>query len=339
MSTDHNKHHRVLFLDDDRAYLAAAGESFRLLSAEDWQLQTADSADQALQIIKSGKIDLVVLDLDFTDGDQFVSLLHGCYPKLKMAVMTAQPTDLKRAASLAAGAGLFLEKPVSAEGIRSVFKQLCELLQWQPHSGFPGVFRHVGLLELVQMECAGRNSSILDLYREHSLGRIYIEDGQIIHAVCGEIAGERAFQKLLAIAGGTFELHDFEQPPERTIYRPWDLILADTVRLRELTAGQTAGGGTAGGGLEDGSLAPAARAGELLICDGAGGKIYGWECPDPAGRAALLQAVAQQAAQLVPDWQLGHFDRLEIALADGRAVLQARADRLVFARFNPTAAA
>jgi len=339
MIPDHKKHHQVLFLDDDRAYLAAAGESFRLLSAEDWQLQTADSADQALQIIKSGKIDLVVLNLDFTDGDQFVSLLHGCYPKLKIAVMTAQPTGKKRAASLAAGAGRFLEKPVSAEGIRSVFKQLGELLQWKPHPGFPGVLRHVGLLELVQMECAGRNSSILDLYREHSLGRIYIEDGQIIHAVYSEIAGEHAFQKLLAIAGGTFELHDFEQPPERTIYRPWDLILADTARLRELAAGQTAGGGTAGGGLEDGSPAPAARAGELLICTGAGGKIYGWECPDPAGRAALLQAVAQQAAQLVPDWQLGHFDRLEIALADGRAVLQARADRLVFARFNPTAAA
>ena len=339
MSTEQKKHHQVLFLDDDRAYLAAAGESFRLLSAKDWQLQTADSADQALQVIKSGKIDLVVLDLDFTDGDQFVSLLHGCYPKLKMAVMTAQPTEKKRSASLAAGAGLFLEKPVSAEGIQSVFKQLCELLQWKPHNGFQGVLRHVGLLELVQMECAGRNSSILDLYREHSLGRIYIEGGEIIHAVCGEIAGERAFQKLLAISGGTFELHDFEQPPERTIYRPWDLILADTARLRELATSQNARGGTGGGGLEDGSNAPAARAMELLICNGTGGKIYGWKCPDPAARAAMLQTIAQQAAQIVPDWQLGHFDRLEIALADGRAVLQASADRLVFARFNQTAAA
>ena len=48
---------------------------------------------------------------------------------------------------------------------------------------------------------------------------------------------------------------------------------------------------------------------------------------------AMLQAIAQQAAQIVPEWQLGHFDRLEIALPTGRAVLQVHTDRMMFARF------
>ena len=335
--SDKSNHHQVLFVDDNRDYLEAVGESFRLLSAEDWQLQAANSANQALQIIKSGGMDLVVLDVDFTDGDQFISLLHGCYPKLKIAVMTAEPTNEKRAASIAAGAGLFFEKPVSAEGIQSVFRQLCKLLHWEPSEGFQGVLRRIGLLDLVKIECISRNSSILDLYREHSLGRIYIEDGQIIHAVFGEIFGERAFQRLLAISGGTFELHDYEQPPERTIHRPWDLILADALRFRELAKGQkVAGGTTVGSGWEDGADAPVARAEELLICTGRGEKIYDWQCAHPAARVAMLQAIAQQAAQIVPDWQLGHFDRLEIALPTGRAVLQARADRIMFARFAQT---
>ena len=324
-------------MDDDRDYLEAVGASFRLLSAEDWQLQVTNSASQALQIIKSGDIDLAVLDVDFTDGDQFISLLHGCYPKLKIVVMTAEPTNEKRAASIAAGAGLFFEKPVSAEGIQSVFRQLCKLLHWEPSEGFQGVLRRIGLLDLVKIECISRNSSILDLYREHSLGRIYIEDGQIIHAVCGDIFGERAFQRLLAISGGTFELHDYEQPPERTIHRPWDLILADALRLRELAeAEKTTGGSAVGSGPEAGFNAPVAGAVELLIGTGRGEKIYDWQCANPAARMAMLQAIARQAAQIVPEWQLGHFDRLEIALPDGRAVLQARADRMMFARFSKT---
>ena len=143
--SDKSNHHQVLFVDDNHDYLEAVGESFRLLSAEDWQLQAANSANQALQIIKSGGMDLVVLDVDFTDGDQFISLLHGCYPKLKIAVMTAEPTNEKRAASIAAGAGMFFEKPVSAEGIQSVFRQLCGLLHWEPSEGFQGGLRGLQL--------------------------------------------------------------------------------------------------------------------------------------------------------------------------------------------------
>ena len=43
-------------------------------------------------------------------------------------------------------------------------------------------------------------------------------------------------------------------------------------------------------------------------------------------------AVAQQAALFNATVSLGAFDRLEIQYADGRAVAQAREDRLVYVR-------
>ena len=45
-----------------------------------------------------------------------------------------------------------------------------------------------------------------------------------------------------------------------------------------------------------------------------------------------LMAVAQQAALFNATISLGAFDRLEIQYADGRAVAQAREDRLVYVR-------
>jgi predicted regulator of Ras-like GTPase activity (Roadblock/LC7/MglB family) len=60
--------------------------------------------------------------------------------------------------------------------------------------------------------------------------------------------------------------------------------------------------------------------------------LYNWQCADAAARVALMQTVAQRAEKLVPDLQLGKLDRVEIQLAGGRAILQPRADRMVFVR-------
>ncbi|MGB7768951.1 MAG: hypothetical protein WBN22_08880 [Verrucomicrobiia bacterium] len=52
---------------------------------------------------------------------------------------------------------------------------------------------------------------------------------------------------------------------------------------------------------------------------------------------ALLQTVAQQAAFLGQLMPLGNFDRLEIQLANSRAVAQAKADRMIFVRVSTSA--
>ena len=45
-----------------------------------------------------------------------------------------------------------------------------------------------------------------------------------------------------------------------------------------------------------------------------------------------VDCVAQQAAQFNATLSLGQFDRLEIEFPEGRAVAQAREDRLVYVR-------
>jgi hypothetical protein len=190
------------------------------------------------------------------------------------------------------------------------------------------------------MECLGRTSSILEIHNLQLRGRIYIEDGRIIHAQAGDTVGEAAFYKLLALPSGEFQLQPFESPPKRTIEGQWEFLLMEAARVRDETAAAAATGTVPPAApapiVEPSITAPdvGAQVEETLICSGTGDPLYVWQCPDRPARVALLQDVAQRAAffsQLLP---LGNFDRLEIQLADSRAVVQAGADRLVFIRVS-----
>jgi len=215
-----------------------------------------------------------------------------------------------------------------------------ELITWTPQEGFQGVLRRVGLPDVIQMECLGRNSSILEIHNQQLRGQVYIEDGRIIHAEAGGMVGENAFYKLLTLVSGEFELQPFELPSKRTIEGQWEFLLMEAARVRDETASQTgANGPTQPDSASALITSPAASdlaalVLETLICSGNGEPLYAWQCTDAPARVTLLQNLAQIAAffgQLVP---LGNFDRLVIELPDSRAVAQVKADRMVFVRVS-----
>jgi CheY-like chemotaxis protein len=276
------------------------------------------------------------MNLPLLDGIQFLNLLTKRYPDLKKVTLTAFASEeTKRSQCLAAGAELFIEKPHTQEGFKSVFAMLDDLMNWLPQQGFQGVLRRVGLQDVIQMECLGRNSSVLEVYNEHVLGRIYIEEGNIIHAAGGDLTGEHALQRLLALPGGSFELVPFEPPQQNTITGPWEFLLMEAARLRGESAARTLAGEPE---VDPKTLAApttvSVRVVETLICSGSGEPLYDAECADTKARVTLLKNVAQQAAQLADILPLGNFDRLEMQLPDGRAVAQARPDRLIFVRVS-----
>jgi CheY-like chemotaxis protein len=336
------KQHQVLFVDDESLFLETIRDLFTDWSENAWQIHCASSADQALEILKSQKIDLAVVDVNMPvlDGVQFIRVLNRSYPELKKAVITGFASDEKRSNCLANGAELFIEKPQSAKGLRSVFTMLNELIVWKPREGFQGVLRRVGLQDVIQMECLGRNSSVLEIFNQQVRGRIYIEDGRIIHAAVGADHGEKAFQKLLALSSGEFRLQPFESPGQHTIEGQWEFLLMEAARVRDEVASQLPAAEPVPetpASVEE-SPAPAVapvispRIAETLICSGNGDALHVWQCPDPNTRVVLLHQIAQQAAQLGQLLPLGSFDRLELQLPGGRAVAQVQPDRMVFVR-------
>ena len=226
---------RVLMVDDSMAFLEAAAEMFENLANGSWEIHKASAADQVFAILHQYYIDMAILDIGMPmlDGMQLLAIIHRRHPDVKKVVLTGCATAEHRATCLANGAELFLEKPVTHDGFRSVFNVVNDLISWRQHEGFSGTLRHVGLMDVIQIECLGRKSCILEVRNEQTHGEIFIESGMIVHATTGAVFGEKAFQRLLSLNDGQFHLRQFEQPAERTLQGAWECLLMEAARLRD----------------------------------------------------------------------------------------------------------
>src|SRR5713226_2117604 len=226
---------KVLFVDDDLHFLETIQELMGHYAGANWEIHLANEAAQALAVLAASPVDLLVIDVHMPvmDGLQFLGLLHRKYPNLPKVVLTGDASEPYRSACLNGGAELFLEKPRAQGGWQSVYATLNELTRMQPEEGFRGVLRRVGLQDVLQMECLGRNSSMLEIVTGEVHGKIFIEHGQIIHAAAGPHKGEGAFNYLLTLAGGALDLKPFVEPPERSITRSWEFLLMEAARQRD----------------------------------------------------------------------------------------------------------
>ncbi len=362
------KPHQILFVDDDPAFLETVGQLFAGWSQGVWQVHTASTTAKALALLQEHTMDLIVVDIQMPvmDGVQFLALLNRKYPHLRKVVLTGFGSDECRANCLNDGAELFLEKPRTTEGYETVFATLNELASLEPQEGFRGVLRQVGLPDLIQMECLKRNSSVLEVANGRVRGRIYLEQGAVVHAELGAVKGEAAFNNLLCLRGGKFNLKAFEPPPERSVEGQWEFLLMEAARMRdelaEFTnesveaspkAAMASATTPAAEAVEDadnviewpgnasspGNMAaePAVpevttRIDEMVVCSGQSEVLYEWQCRDVEARLKLLQWVAQKADQIGQAFALGRFDRMEALGPQGRIVAHVAPDQKLLVR-------
>lgn len=229
------RQNHVLLVDDSMAFLETISELFETMAEKSWRIHQASAADRALAILQEHPIDLAVFDIGMPmlDGVQLLSIAHRRHPDVKKVILTGNASESRRAECLANGAELFLEKPTSSEGIKFVFNVLKDLLVWQQREGFSGTLRHVGLTDVIQIQCLGRNSCILSVNNPQVDGAIYVESGVIVHATAGAFAGEEALFKLLSLSRGDFQLKAFIKPAERTVQGSWEFLLMESARKRD----------------------------------------------------------------------------------------------------------
>lgn len=234
-SMDGQKTYRVLFVDDSLAFLELINDLVGAQTDKNWEIDTAASADKALAILHQKLIHLVVLDIGMPllDGIQLLGIIHQQYPNIKKVILTAQSDESRRAACLANGAELFLLKPGDEEGWRLVFDLLSNVLRWSDSNDFISTLGETGLFDVIQLECLGGNSLVLEVRNPQTAGEIYIENGSIVHASAGKLDGEKAFRQLLSLTDGEFRLIPFRAPPKRTVQRQWESLLADATRAQE----------------------------------------------------------------------------------------------------------
>ena len=344
------KRKAFLFVDDDAGFLTGIQGLFSEMARGKWEILTAENHAKALALLAKFRVDIVVLDIGMPvlDGIQFLQLLGRTNPGQQVVMLTGEVTEERRRTCLECGAVMFLEKPVAPEGFAAIFATLDALAGAQPQGGFRGMMRRVGLQEVLQLECLGRKSSVLEIFTGRVRGRIFICDGAIVHADSGALQGEVALYGLLALRGGEFNLLPFTEPARRTIQGQWESLLMEAARLNDegqrFLELEEAGPGM----MEPDQLAVAGAIGpptgdvriaEIVLCSGTGEVLYEFESKSLELRLRLLEQLEQQANQLSSLAPVGRFDRVEILTAEGRIVCQVQPDRRLFVRRTGTPAA
>lgn len=223
----------ILILDDDVGFVETSARFLRRLADGRFEVHTAYGVGQAILQVQDHQIAVAVVDIQMpvVDGLQFISILRRKHPEVKSVVLTAYPQEEYRKACMANGASLYLEKPRSPDEMQAVFKQIVSILDQPVEEGFTGTMMRANLADMLQMLCLSNSTLILKIGCDFGTGRIYVQEGKIIHAEIGELEGQDAFYFLMSLRHGKFEILTFEDPGKQTIAGTWEYLLMESARL------------------------------------------------------------------------------------------------------------
>lgn len=107
---------RILIIDDEPLVLEMFAE---ILAAEDNQIITAPNAKSGMQALKSGKFDVVLIDvcLEVHNGFEIAQYAKERDPNIRILLLSGQG-DFANSDLVKSGEAFFLAKPVSPRVLR-----------------------------------------------------------------------------------------------------------------------------------------------------------------------------------------------------------------------------
>lgn len=116
MTTAASLHKKVLIVDDEQEVRQVLR---RILEKEELDVDLSANADEALDRLHHGAVDLVVTDLNMPGkgGLELIRTLHGDYPDIKVIVLTACTEEDSRSEAVSVGAIDYIVKPMRRHDI------------------------------------------------------------------------------------------------------------------------------------------------------------------------------------------------------------------------------
>lgn len=229
---------RVILVDDDPEINWFVG---RYLTRAGHTVNTCNDGSDAILLMKEKEFDFLITDIQMPrlNGFAVIEWVRQNRPHMRVAVMTGFGSPMIREMSLSKGALVYLEKPLDPE-------LLLEVLDSPVNARtFSGNVSGIELFDYVQLMMLTHRKVVLEVSsRQERKGTLFIEKGNAIHAVCGDVEGEEAFYDCLAFEGGSFCTLPWCDPPQRSIDTPGEFLLMEAARKKDensfLKEGETA---------------------------------------------------------------------------------------------------
>jgi YesN/AraC family two-component response regulator len=217
---------KVLIVDDEETLTWSMAKSLSK-DKDKYEVIIANNGREALNYLEKNRIDLVITDIRMPDinGLDLLVKVRKEYPQTKVIIMTAYgSSDVQKEANQR-GSLYYVEKPFEISDIRKIIIDLIG-----KKKGFRGKLVGLQLTDIIQMNCLSRLTTALIITRDAEKGIIYLNEGEIIHAECGEQKGAEAFYSILSWQEGEFVSNIGFIPPVQTIYQNWEHLLIEAMR-------------------------------------------------------------------------------------------------------------
>lgn len=99
--------------------------------------------------------------------------------------------------------------------------------------GISGSLADVTLLELLQLMNWGRKTGVATVFWRGTSGRLFVQEGQVVHATFAGEQGEAAAYRLLAREGGSFTWESGPAACPTTITTSTQNLLLEAARLMD----------------------------------------------------------------------------------------------------------
>jgi len=229
---------KVLLVDDNPMVL----DMLRQALAQFSSVNTLSDGADALLKANDDKPDLIISDytMETMDGKQLLQKLKSRTATAHIPViLMASKTDItEKLKMLQDTVEDFIEKPFFLKEAAARIKKVVDKISLEKmareaagESVLRGSLAQMNVLDLLQSLDMGHKTCALSLSNNGDKCNLFFKDGQINHAIYGDVKGDEAVYKVLSWNGGNFEIDFNSSSAEQTTTRSTQGLLLEGLRL------------------------------------------------------------------------------------------------------------
>jgi CheY-like chemotaxis protein len=218
---------QILIVDDEKPFLLSLTEGLKS-RLKMIKVLTAHNGKEAVKVLKSTPVDLLVTDLKMPemDGFELLAVVSAKYATIPVIVMTAFGTPGIEERLNQLGYVQYLEKPMELAVLADKIKQNLA-------ASAKGFVQGITLPTFVQlMELEKKTCSLL-VRSNGKAGVANFLNGELVDAKTGFLSGEDAAYEIFAWADVVIEMKAANSRTERSIHAPLNHILMEALRIKD----------------------------------------------------------------------------------------------------------
>lgn len=214
----------IVLVDDDPVVASSVKQT---LEEQALDVIVVPSNSDAIEAMHAHPVDVLLVDArhETVNGTSLIEMAQGAQRRVTTILMMASATARETEAALDRGVAGILDKPFTDQDL---WRALDQALSGE---SFRGRLSGISLLDLFQVFNLSRRSLVVRVGGVPP-AKVWFENGEIVHAECGDEMGETVLERLVDVRTGAIQTLPFAPAP-RTIDRLFHGLLLNILRAQD----------------------------------------------------------------------------------------------------------